>query len=318
MTVVLSLAPLENILAILSSSRNCSGCSLWVMTLLWIQRKKKSYRHRDGHSKVINASEKLDRLESRHLTIREWWKKFDENEFSFWATYSVWWCFSIPRSELDCFWSGAKCRSESLARHLVSVVSVHEVEGGGGRAAQGCHQFSLGFGTRGFCSAWIRDGEGGRWSEGLGGRSWGEAAQSVRHGVCVELDLRVVEVLFAIAVIGVPNTPNAKDSKTVRLNHLAHAVPSAGMSFLSLICLANSYSSCNTQLSTSTEDFLDLLEQFIQSVNQSIAYSPIYWESTMCRHFSSLLISAWPNLRWTPPWWKLHLVGDADKEPTNK
>lgn len=165
---------------------------------------------------------------------REHWRQFDWTSWWKWTQlwgYCVGCCFSIPRSERTALGQGQSV-IQGRARHLVSVVGVHEVEGGRGRAAQGRHQFRLGFGTRAFCSAWIRDGEGGRWSQGLGGRSRGQAAQPVGHRVCVELDLRVVEVLFTVAVIRVPNTPNAKESKTVRRCLARRLCPLSGMLFL--------------------------------------------------------------------------------------
>lgn len=210
--------------------------------------------------------------------------------------YCVWCCFSIPRGECDWFWWGANCYSGSLAHHLVSMVGVHEVEGGGGWAAQGRHQFSLSFGTRGFCSAWIRDGEGGWRSQGLGGRSRGQATQSICHWVCVELDLCVVEVLFAITIIGVPNTPNAKDSKTIRLNHLAHAVPYVWKVF-PFSCLSGKLL---LTLQHSTVHFQERPPWPLRAIcvtNQPITYSTIHWESTMCRHLlgplNSIVTKLW-------------------------
>ena len=153
---------------------------------------------------------------------------------------------------------------------------MHEVEGGGSRAAQGCHQFCLGFGTRSFCSAGIWDGKSRRRSQGLGGRNWGQAAQTVCHGVCVELDLSVVKVFFSITVVRLPNTPNAKESKAILLTHtaflpwdLVHAVPSVWNAF-PLSCLLGKLLLI-LQLSTSGGSlpwYLKAIDSTNQPINQ--------------------------------------------------
>lgn len=94
--------------------------------------------------------------------------------------------------------------------HLVGVVRVDEVECAGRRAAErgGAASVRL-LGVRGLRRsvgvrqlAERRERRGGRRRRREDGRGHrGQAAQPVGHGIRVELDLRVVEVLLAVTAI---------------------------------------------------------------------------------------------------------------------
>lgn len=96
--------------------------------------------------------------------------------------------------------------------YLVGVVRVDEVERAGRRAAErggaasvrllGVGGLRRSVGVRQLAQRGERRGGRRRGREDGRGHG-GQAAQPVGHGVCVELDLRVVEVLLAVAAVRV-------------------------------------------------------------------------------------------------------------------